>query len=125
MKNLLTLLGVLYISFFNNFCYSQNLPYVSMEDKSFSLFIDKFDEQPLVLGFLLPDVESKKMICFSSYTSDVENNPYKCELGAYYDSSDVNIEFVTIEGNFVKLKFKKEGDEDKFFYIEKEKIRFQ
>jgi hypothetical protein len=87
--------------------------------------MDTFDDTPLILGFMLPDVKSKKMICFSSYTKDVETNPYKCELGAYYDTGDLNIQLVEIEGSFVKLRFIMEGQEDKFFYIEKKNIRLQ
>jgi hypothetical protein len=87
--------------------------------------MDKYDETPLIYGYKLPDLKSEKMICFSSFTSDVDNNPHKCVLGAYYVTGDLNIEYITIEGNFVKLKFKEEGKQDTLFYVETEYIKFE
>ena len=87
--------------------------------------MDKYDDTPLIYGYKLPDLKSEKMICFSSFTSDVNNNPHKCVLGAYYETGDLNIEYITIEGNFVKLKFKEEGKQDTLFYVETEYIKFE
>lgn len=125
MKKLMTISGVILSVLLSNFCYSQNLPYVNKVDKTFSLYMDKFDDTPLIYGYKLPDLKSEKMICFSSFTSDVDNNPHKCVLGAYYETGDLNIEYITIEGNFVKLKFKEEGKQDTLFYIEKKYIKFE
>lgn len=105
--------------------YSQNLPSINKLDKSFSLYMDKYDNTPLIYGYRLPDLRSEKMICFSSFTSDVENNPHKCVLGAYYETGDLNIEYINIEGNFVKLKFKKDGKQDIIFYIEKKYLTIE
>ena len=75
MKKLTTLSWAILIAFLTNFCYSQNLPSVNKADKSFSLYMDKYDDTPLIYGYKLPDLKSEKMICFSSFTSDVDNNP--------------------------------------------------
>jgi hypothetical protein len=125
MKKIMTISGVILYVFLSNFCYSQNLPAIDKANKSFSLYMDKYDDTPLIFGYKLPDSKSEKMICFSSFTSDVENNPYKCVLGAYYETDGSNIEYIAIEGNFVKLKFKEEGKQDTLFYVEKKDIRFE
>ena len=125
MKKLTTLSWAILIAFLTNFCYSQNLPSVNKADKSFSLYMDKYDDTPLIYGYKLPDLKSEKMICFSSFTSDVDNNPHKCVLGAYYETGNLNIEYIITEGNFVKLKFTEEGKEDTLFYVEKKNIQFE
>ncbi len=125
MKKLMTISGVILFVLLTNFCYSQNLPSINRADKSFSLYIDESDETPLIYGYKIPDLNSEKMICFSSFTSDVENNPHKCVLGAYYETGDLSIEYITIEGNFVKLKFKEEGKQDILFFVEKRCVKFE
>ena len=125
MKKLTTLSLAILIAFLTNFCYSQNLPSVNKADKSFSLYMDKYDDTPLIYGYKLPDLKSENMICFSSFTSDVDNNPHKCVLGAYYETGNLNIEYIITEGNFVKLKFTEEGKEDTLFYVEKKNILFE
>ena len=125
MKKLMTISGVILFVLLTNFCYSQNLPSINRTDKSFSLYIDESDETPLIYGYKLPNLKSEKLICFSSFTSDVENNPHKCVLGAYYETGDLSIEYIINEGNFVKLKLKVEGKQDRLFYIEKKKIKFE
>jgi hypothetical protein len=122
MNNSRALLFLLVLSLSTGFCAAQNLPYISSEDRTFSLGIDKYDETPLIFGYKLPDVNSEKMICFSSATDDVEDNPHKCTLGAHYESFDLNIEYVGLEGYFVKLLFKEDGKIDVPFYIQKENV---
>tara|TARA_B110000285_G_C14775841_1_gene446186 strand:+ start:202 stop:579 length:378 start_codon:yes stop_codon:yes gene_type:complete len=125
MKKLMTIFGVILFASSTNFCNSQNLPSINMADKSFSLYMNKYDDTPLIYGFTSPNLKSEKLICFSSFTSDVEKNPHKCVLGAYYETDDLSIEYITIEGNFVKLKFKTDGKQDRLFYIEKKSIKFE
>ena len=125
MKKLMKISGAILFTLLTNFCYSQNLPSINKSDNSFSLYMDKYDETPLIYGYKFPDLKSEKMICFSSFTSDVDNNPHKCVFGAYYTTVDLNIEYITIEGNFVKLKFKVNGKKDTLFYIEKKYIKFE
>jgi hypothetical protein len=125
MKKLMTISGVILSVLLSNFCYSQNLPSINKADKSFWLGMDKYDDTPLIYGYKFPDLKSEKMICFSSFTSDVDNNPHNCVLGAYYETGGLNIEYINIEGNFVKLKFKEEGKQDTLFYVEKKYIEFE
>lgn len=125
MKKIITVLGAILFALLTNFCYSQNLLVVKKSDKSFSLYPSKFDVTPLTYGYKSPELKSEKIICFSSFTKDVENNPHKWLIGAYYSTYDLNIEYITIENNFVKLKFKEEGKQDIMFYVEKKYIIFE
>ena len=125
MKKLITIYGAILFALLTNFCYYQNLPFINKENKSFSLDMDRYDDTPLIYGYKFADLKSEKLICFSSFTSDVESNPHKCILGAYYEAGDLNIEYITIEGSFVKLKFKIEGKQDTLFYVEKKNIKFE
>ncbi len=73
-----------------------------------------------------PDINSKKLICISSFTSDVENNPENLLLGAYYSTDDIkennSIYFMALTGNFAKLKFVDSQNLETPFYIEKKCI---
>ncbi len=125
MKILMIISGSILFTILSNLCYSQNLPSINKVDKSFWLYIDKYEETPLIYGYQLPDLNSEKMICFSSFTSDVDNNPHKCVLGAYYETVDLNIEYISMEGDFVKLKFTTEGKQESIFYVEKKSVKFE
>lgn len=97
-----------------------NLPTIDKLDNSFLLFPSKFSQTPLIYGYKLPDINSEKMICFS----ENENNRDKYVLGEYYETTDLNIKYISTEGNFVKLIFKEEGKQDEIFYIEKKYVNF-
>lgn len=65
-----------------------------------------------IFGYQKPDTNAKKMILFSVFTSDVQDNPYKCPLGAYYYSGamqDAKIKYVKNTGNFVEAHLIKEN----------------
>lgn len=104
---------------------AQNLPVVNTTKKIFYLEQDMTDDTPLIFGYETADINSKKMIAFSSFTKDVENNPNQCVLGAYYDSSDLDIGYVETTGNFVKLAFKKTDGSQTTFFIEKKNVTIQ
>lgn len=100
----------------------QNLPVISSSNKMFYLEMGD-DDTPLIYGYENADVNSKKLICFSSFTKDVENNPHQCVYGAYYDTSELEIYFAGNSGDFVKLKMKT-AKGDVYFYMEKKHIVF-
>jgi hypothetical protein len=104
-------------------CFSQNKPVVSLTDKTFNLYIDYDLDTPTTWGYQSPDLKSKKSICFSSETSIIEGYQSKCILGCYYETLDLDIQYVGIVGAFVKLKFKKEGKADVIFYVKKTDVR--
>lgn len=80
-------------------------------------------------GYARPSVSSEKLILFSVFTKDVKDNPYKCTLGAYYQTLDMkegdSIEYVSTVGNFYKMKFIPSTGEPVFFYFQKRFIKFE
>lgn len=101
---------------------AQNLPVISTSNKMFYLEMGD-DDTPLIYGYERADINSKKLICFSSFTKDVENNPHQCTYGAFYDTSDLDIRYDSNAGDFVKLRMKTASG-DVYFYIEKKNINF-
>ena len=65
------------------------------------------------------------MICFSSETAIVEENKSKCVLGSYFETMDLNIQYIEIVGAFLKLKYKNEGQADEIFYVKKTDVRIE
>ena len=125
IKKIYLILVLSLVVLFTQIGNSQNLPIINKLQKSFSLYIDKFNDTPLIFGYKLPDINSNKMICFSSLTSDVESNPHQCILGSFYETGNLNIKYISIEGNFVKLKCIEDKKQDVFFYIEKKYVTFE
>ena len=61
-------------------------------DSSFYLHADiKRDHR--IFGYAQPDTNSEKMILFSVFTDEVQNNPLKCKYGAYYEINTGNQNF--------------------------------
>ncbi len=106
-----------------HFAFSQNLPIIDKAEKSFNLYMDYENETPLIFGFRSPDVNSEKMICFSSETSDIEDNPHQCSLGAFYETGELIVQFIGFEGAFVKLKIETEEKGLQIFYMENKNVR--
>ncbi len=63
---------------------SLNRMLVFLPDSSIS-FTSNIRNDHRFFGYSMPDTTSERLILFSVFTSDVENNPYCCKLGAYYD----------------------------------------
>lgn len=61
-----------------------------------------------IFGFLRPDTTSRKLILFSVFTNEVENNPFQCQYGSYY----------SIENFIQKFTLKYENEEGNFFKAE-------
>ncbi|RZK20204.1 MAG: hypothetical protein EOO86_05285 [Pedobacter sp.] len=61
-------------------------------DSSFYLHADiKSDHR--IFGYAQPNTNSEKMILFSVFTNEVQNNPFKCKYGAYYEINKGNQNF--------------------------------
>lgn len=101
---------------------------VSKPDNVFSIYQDRDPGGDYaIFGYEQPNKESKKMICFSNLTDQVENNPNKCELGSYYDTSMLEfleIYFISSTDDFAKLKLVKNGNEY-VFYMQMKEITFR
>lgn len=67
-----------------------------------------------IFGYQKPDTNSLKMIFFSVFTTDVEDNPYQCTYGSYYSSSgmkDLEIKYVKHVGDFIEANLIKNKNE--------------
>lgn len=60
-----------------------------------------------IFGFSEPNKNSKRMLLLSVFTDDVENNPFECKLGAYYDTSNMankKIKYLSTIKDFIKAQ---------------------
>jgi hypothetical protein len=59
-------------------------------------------------GYEKPGVSSRRLILFSIFTNDVENNPFGCTYGSYYDTNGLDdslkLKFVSRIGNFIRAQ---------------------
>jgi len=101
--------------------------YVSKDDSSISLTGNiRLDYR--IFGYEKPDTSSKKQILFSVFTDDVEGNPFNCTYGAYYQTSDMNdmeIKYISTDGQFVKANILKGRGPQAIIFIDKRWIEFE
>ncbi len=72
-----------------------------------------------IFGYATPNINSKKLILFSVFTKDVEGNPYGCQHGSYYTSSefeDKEIKYLKDTGDFVKTIFRSDKNTSVIFF---------
>ncbi len=62
-------------------------------------------------GYEKPNIQSKKLLLFSIFTNDVQNNPFQLKFGAYYETSG-------LDNKGLKLKYLRTKDD----FIEAELI---
>ncbi|SDF91330.1 hypothetical protein SAMN05421827_10293 [Pedobacter terrae] len=100
---------------------------ISLRDSSLTVY-ENIRADYRIFGYQKPDTNSRKMILFSVFTSDVENNPYKCPFGAYYYSGamhDTKIKYVKQAGAFVEAHLIKETEiKPTSIYILKDWVEF-
>ncbi len=74
-------------------------------------------------GYEFPNVSTRKMICFSSYTGDVGANMYNCPLGSYFDTSLMKegdrILYLGPAGSFSKMNYITGTGKKTVFYFPK------
>jgi hypothetical protein len=72
-------------------------------------------------GYEFPDNNSQKMICFSSYRGDVNDNANKCPLGSYYDTGRMKpgdkINYITEVKGFGKMLYISATGKKAIFYL--------
>ena len=76
-------------------------------------------------GYQKPNITSKKLILFSIFTNDIDGNPFKCELGSYYDMTDsegLEIKYQNTQGDFIETIISNENGEKTVVYFEKKWI---
>lgn len=80
-----------------------------------------------VFGYANPDIKSERLLLLSVFTNDVENNPFGCKLGAYYDSGgmdEMTIKYTSTTGNFVQATVTDKTNKSTTIYFEKRWIEF-
>ena len=78
-----------------------------------------------IFGYAEPDVHSERLLLLSVFTNDVENNPFHCRFGAYYDTRgmhDLSLKYVSITDNFVRATVIDKSNNHTTIYFEKKWI---
>ncbi len=83
-------------------------------------------------GYEKPAVTSRRLILFSIFTNDVENNPFGCVYGSYYQTAgwgdSLRLKFVARNGNFIRARLIK-TDIDRIMiadmYFENKWLKFE
>jgi hypothetical protein len=100
---------------------------ISLSDSSLTVY-ENIRADYRIFGYQKPDTNSRKMILFSVFTSDVKNNPYKCPFGAYYYSGamhDTKIKYVRKAGTFVEAHLIRDTEiKPTSIYILKDWVKF-
>lgn len=81
-----------------------------------------------IFGYSAPDVKSERLLLLSVFTNDVENNPFGCKLGAYYDIGGIDqftLKYISTTGNFIKTAATYKSNERLIIYFEKQWIEFE
>ena len=81
-----------------------------------------------IFGYAKPDIKSERLILLSVFTNDVENNPFGCKLGAFYDTRSMNeltLNYIMTIGNFVKATATSKTNNSTTLYFEKKWIDFK
>ena len=79
-------------------------------------------------GYERPDIKSQRLLLLSVYTTDVSNNPFKCILGAYYDTGGmegIHLKYLATEGNFIKVSVTGSNKKQTIIFFEKKWIEFE
>ncbi len=76
-----------------------------------------------IFGYEYPNITTRKMVCFSSYTYDVGANINNCPLGSYFDSGKMKegdrITYVGKAGSFSKMIYISGSGKKTIFYFPK------
>lgn len=81
-----------------------------------------------IIGYESPDTNSKKMVLFSVFTSDVEGNPFHCPYGSYYDSGspiELVIKYTGEQGSFIVASISGGSKKPATIYFEKKWVEFE
>lgn len=79
-------------------------------------------------GYAKPNVNSERLILFSVFTNDVENNPFGCKFGAFYETSGIDnlkLKYISTNGNFVNAKIINNSNISTNVFFEKKWINIE
>lgn len=76
-----------------------------------------------IFGYKSKNIYSEKMILLSVFTNEVENNPFGCRYGAFYDTNgmkDIKLKYMSTEEDFLKIEIIQDGETiDVVYMLEK------
>ncbi|MFM2385450.1 MAG: hypothetical protein RL660_207 [Bacteroidota bacterium] len=81
-----------------------------------------------IFGYAKPDIKSERLLLISVFTNDVENNPFGCKLGAYYDTQgmkELTLKYNGTSGSFVRATAIDKAKCSTTVYFEKKWIEFE
>lgn len=81
-----------------------------------------------IFGYAKPDTKSERLLLLSVFTNDVENNPFGCRLGAYYDTGgmeELTLKYNSTIGDFIKATAIDKANNSTTIYFEKNWIEFE
>jgi hypothetical protein len=112
----------------SNAAMAQNVAHVDKKSKEFFVTSNPKAEYK-IFGYQYPNITTKKMICFSSYTYDVGDNLNKCPLGSYFDSGKMKegdrIVYLGKAGSFSKMNYITAAGKKTIFYFPKGSFNIQ
>jgi hypothetical protein len=100
--------------------------YLNEGDSTINL-IANIRQDHRIFGYAKPDIKSERLLLLSVFTDDVENNPFGCKLGAYYETAGMDkltLKFISSNGNFVKAVAIDKTNKSTIIYFEKKVIEF-
>lgn len=81
-----------------------------------------------IIGYAAPKVTAPKLILFSIFTSEVEGNPGRYPLGAYYETSKLKpgtrLVFVGKKAGFVQLNYLAPDAKPTPVYVRQQDVAF-
>lgn len=101
--------------------------YVFLTDSSIHLTAN-IRRDHRIFGYEKPNINSKKLLLLSVFTNDVENNPFKYELGAYYETSDMedlDLRYLSTLRDFIKAVAIDKSNKQTVLYFERKWIEFE
>ncbi len=81
-----------------------------------------------IFGYAGPDTNSERLLLLSIFTNDVQNNPFGCTLGAYYDTigmGALTLKYSSTNGTFVKAHAIDKAGRSTPIYFERKWIVFE
>jgi hypothetical protein len=103
--------------------------FVFLKDGDSTIFLTaNIRQDHRIFGYAKPDTKSERLLLLSVFTNDVENNPFGCKLGAYYDTGgmdELTLKYISTNGNFVKATATDKTNNSTTIYFEKKWIDFE
>ena len=79
-------------------------------------------------GYSRPDTNSTRLLLLSIYTSDVENNPFQCRLGAYYETGGTEnllLKYQSTTGDFIRALATTKTNKATVVYFQKQWMKIE